>query len=77
MTLVTCTKSFSQGGWGARKGDTIDDTSELVVKYPTFFTAPNDQTYAGTLGPVIASPNGTKYRITVNNGGTLTTTSYP
>ena len=75
MALVVCNKTFSQGGYGARAGELVDSTSYLYVKYPQFFTAAGDQTFAGTLGPVLASPNGTTYRVVVNNGGTLSTTA--
>jgi hypothetical protein len=39
MGLVTCTQTFSQSSYGARAGDVFDSTSDVVVRYPSFFSA--------------------------------------
>jgi len=74
MARAVCIQAFSQGGYSAKVGEVVDTTSFLYVRFPTFFSS-GDETFLGTLGPVVRSPGGTLYRIITNDGGTLSTTT--
>jgi hypothetical protein len=72
MPDAVCTNAFSQGAYAAGVGDIVSTTSDLYVRYPSYFTS-TDQTFVGTYGPVLSSSGGSLYRVVVNDGGTLST----